>query len=214
VVESAWWWCGARPRGDGGSLLPKSTEKMSAGLEVQVAATPLPSHSACKAKDNVAVERALGNHEPSFLGWGGRSVIMPLLQSIMERRERHFLSGGAHNPLEWPNSNMAPNSASLHSCDARGSTLARYFGVHHLRCSLPPLALSSACRSMNRLGSVQRARLQVYCTFRFGHAPARPAYLRVRHVRLSTLCVCLSCLGAPLRIRRSILLFVVHRWCS
>ena len=36
-----------------------------------------------------------------------------------DREVRHFLPAGAHNPLEQRNSNVAPNSASGHSCDGR-----------------------------------------------------------------------------------------------
>ena len=43
-------------RGDGGSLLPKSAERMGAALEVAV--RPSSSRSSCE--DNVAGERALG----------------------------------------------------------------------------------------------------------------------------------------------------------
>lgn len=34
--------------------------------------------------------------------------------------ERHFWPAGAHDPLEQRKSNVAPNSASGHSCDGRG----------------------------------------------------------------------------------------------
>ena len=105
------------------------------------------------------------------MGWGFRSVIVPLLQPIIESvifclqvRTTH---SNSVTPMWYPIAHRDTHATG-------GSTLAGCFGVH-LRYSLPPLSLSSACRRLNTLDDVLFERLWQSCKVSALFDPRMPA---------------------------------------
>ena len=117
----------------------------------------------------------------AFVGWGFRSVIVALLQSIIESvifclqvRTTH---SNSVTPMWYPIAHQDTHATG-------GSTLAGCFGVH-LRYSLPPFSLSSACRSrcLNTLDAVLFERLWQNCKVSALFDPRMPA--RQTHIVLT-----------------------------
>ena len=130
----------------------------------------------------------------AFVGWGFRSVIVALLQLIIESvifclqvRTTH---SNSVTPMWYPIAHQDTHATG-------GSTLAGCFGVH-LRYSLPPLSLSSACRCLNTLDAVFELlwqKLQGERALRPAHASATNSYCLDQNLELILPCPLAQAVG-------------------